>query len=134
MSALATRPTSAGSLREGSYLVIDNEPFRVVQTEKSKTGKHGSAKVRIVAVSLFGGSKKSIVTPADSNVNVPMIEKKNGQIVSVSQDSVQVMDLENYSTFEIAKPPEPEIMEKLAPGAEVEFWIVMDYRRIMRVK
>ncbi len=114
--------------------MIDNEPFRVVQTEKSKTGKHGSAKVRIVAVSLFGGSKKSIVAPADQNLNVPMIDKKSGQIVSVSPDSVQVMDLQDYATFEIAKPPEPEIMEKLALGVEVEYWIVMDYKRIMRVK
>lgn len=39
------KPTEAGSLKEGSYVIIDGEPCKVVEIEKSKTGKHGSAKV-----------------------------------------------------------------------------------------
>ncbi|MEM2221683.1 MAG: translation initiation factor IF-5A, partial [Ignisphaera sp.] len=42
-----------GDLKEGSYVVIDGEPCRVVDVSKAKTGKHGSAKVHLVAIGLF---------------------------------------------------------------------------------
>jgi len=42
-----SRPAELGSAKEGSNIVIDGEPCRVVGIEKSKTGKHGSATVRV---------------------------------------------------------------------------------------
>ncbi|MFP3484331.1 MAG: translation initiation factor IF-5A, partial [Caldivirga sp.] len=47
---MSTRTASAGDIKEGSYIMIDNVPCRVVEVEKSKTGKHGSAKARIVGI------------------------------------------------------------------------------------
>ncbi|GIU70960.1 MAG: hypothetical protein KatS3mg003_0439 [Candidatus Nitrosocaldaceae archaeon] len=34
-----SQPKSLGSLKEGSYIVIDGEPCRIVSYEKSKPGK-----------------------------------------------------------------------------------------------
>ena len=36
-----------GSLKVGSYIVIDGEPCRIVSYDHSKPGKHGSAKARV---------------------------------------------------------------------------------------
>ncbi|MCS7097273.1 MAG: translation initiation factor IF-5A [Candidatus Methanomethylicia archaeon] len=128
------RPEEAGSLKVGSFIIIDDEPCRVVDIEKSKAGKHGSAKVRIVAVGVFDGKKRSYVGPADSQIEVPIIEKKIGQVIAVTPKSLQVMDLSTYEVFEVAFPDEPEIRSKLSPGIEVEYWEIAGRRKIMRVK
>lgn len=52
---LSTRPGELGSLKPGNLVIIDGEPCKVVSIEKSKPGKHGSAKARVVA------DRKSVV-------------------------------------------------------------------------
>ncbi|MEM2449870.1 MAG: translation initiation factor IF-5A, partial [Candidatus Methanomethylicaceae archaeon] len=68
---MSTKPVEIGDLKEGSFVVIDNVPCRVVSIEKSKTGKHGSAKARVTAIGIFDGVKRSIVAPTDQKVEVP---------------------------------------------------------------
>ena len=80
-------------MKTGSYILIEGEPCKIVQYDKSKPGKHGSAKARVVGVGLFDDVKRSIVSPVSANVEVPLIEKKNGQVLSISSDSIQIMDL-----------------------------------------
>jgi len=128
------RPESAGSLKIGSFIVIDDEPCRVVDIDKSKAGKHGSAKVRIVAIGVFDGKKRTYVGPVDAQVEVPIIEKKVGQVISVTPTSLQVMDMSTYEIFDATPPEEPELKKKLAPGVEVEYWEILGRRKIMRVK
>lgn len=132
-----SRPADLGSVKEGSYIILDDEPCKVVSREHFKPGKHGSAKVRLVALSLFTGSKKSYVAPAESRVDIPMIDKRSGQITSVMNDSVQLMDMETFEVFETPKPAPEEMAElggRLEPGMEVEYWTMLGRRRIMRVK
>ena len=62
---------SVGSLKPGKLVVIDDEPCRIIEITKSKAGKHGAAKARIVAVSLFTGNKKNLLKS--------MVIKKNGR-------------------------------------------------------
>ncbi|MBC7121076.1 MAG: translation initiation factor IF-5A [Candidatus Methanosuratus sp.] len=131
---MSTKPVEIGSLKEGSFVVIDGIPCRVVSMEKSKPGKHGSAKGRVVAVGIFDGIKRNIVAPADQRVDVPIVEKRAAQVISIMPDSVQLMDLESYETFEVKKPKDEGIMVKLAPGAEVEYWDILNEKHIMRVK
>jgi translation initiation factor 5A len=131
---MSTKPVEIGSLKEGSFVVIDGVPCRVVSMEKSKTGKHGSAKGRVVAVGIFDGIKRNIVAPADQRVDVPIVEKRTAQVISITPDSVQLMDLESYETFEVKKPKDEEVMAKIAPGAEVEYWDILNEKHIMRVK
>lgn len=128
-----SKPVDLGSVKEGSYIVLDGEPCRVVQVDKSKPGKHGSAKVRIVAISIFTGSKKSYVGPADSRIEVPIIEKRSGQVLAVTPDMIQVMDLQTFETFE-AESVEEDIKDKIKPGVEVEYWKVLGKTKIVRVK
>ncbi len=132
---MSTRTASAGDIKEGSYIMIDNVPCRVVEVEKSKTGKHGSAKARIVGIGVIDGVKRTIVVPTDAAVEVPVIEKFTAQVISVAGDNIQLMDLRNYQTFEIPSSyVEEEAKGKLEPGVQVEVWDVAGYRKIMRVR
>lgn len=129
-----SKPVDLGSVKEGSYIILDGEPCRVVEVEKSKPGKHGSAKVRLVGISIFTASKKSYVSPAESRVEVPLIDKRSGQIISTTQNTVQVMDLQTFEVFETPTPPANELGGTLGHGTEVEYWTVMGKSKIMRIK
>jgi len=129
-----SRPADLGSLKEGSYIIIDGEPCKTVEVEKSKPGKHGSAKVSLTAISVFTGSKKTIIGTVDTHIEVPMIDKRSAQIVSTTPNSVQLMDLGSFEVTESPIPTEPELQGKLVAGAEVEVWVVLGKNKIMRVK
>ena len=129
-----SRPVEVGSVKEGQYIVVDGEPCRVVDLEKSKPGKHGSAKARIVAVGVFDGVKRSIVSPVDARIEVPVIEKRSGQVISTTPETVQLMDLETYETFETPMPTEEELKGRITNGAEVEYWKILGRVKIVRVK
>jgi len=123
-----------GDLKVGSYAIIDDEPSRIASIQKSKPGKHGSAKFRCVAISLFDGSKKSFVSPVVTNIQIPIVEKNTGQVVSVNPSTVQLMDLESYEIFDVARPDDEELSSKLEPGKDVEYWVIMGRYKIQRVK
>ncbi|MEM1922033.1 MAG: translation initiation factor IF-5A, partial [Desulfurococcaceae archaeon] len=56
-----------------------------------------------------------------------------GQIIADTGLSFQVMDMETYETFEIEKETiDEKIRDKLATGSEVEYWIVMGRKLIIR--
>jgi len=129
-----SRPVDVGSVKEGQYIIVDGEPCRVVSLEKSKPGKHGSAKARIVAIGVFDGVKRSIVSPVDARIEVPVIEKRSGQVISTTPEVVQLMDLETYETFETPMPAEEELKSRIADGAEVEYWRILGRVKIVRVK
>jgi len=128
-----SRPMELGALRVGSYIIIDGEPCRVMSYTKSKPGKHGSAKARIVAIGIFDEAKRTLVKPVNAQIEVPIIEKKAGQVIALLPTAVQVMDLETYEILE-APLPEEEIESKLASGIEVEYWRILGRTRIMRTK
>lgn len=117
-------------LKEGRYMIIDEEPCRIIGIQTSKPGKHGEAKARIDAVGLFDGSKRSVVYPVKHKVQVPMIGKRTAQVLSLTESEVQLMDLENYETFSLAI--EAEWKGQLAPGGEVQYLDAMGKRRITR--
>ena len=124
-----------GELKKGSYIVIDGEPCRIVEITKAKTGKHGSAKAHVVAIGVFSGTKKTLVAPVDTRVQVPIIEKRLGQVLADMGDMLQIMDMETYDTFEIEKPADdPQLLQKLQPGVTVEYWIIMGRPKIVRVR
>ncbi len=129
-----SKPVDLGSVKEGSYIIIDGEPSRIVEYDKSKPGKHGAAKARIVAIGLFDGVKRSLVSPVSASIEVPIIEKRSAQVISVSGATVQLMDLESFEYFDVEMPKEPEISSKIQAGVEVEYWRTMSRNKIMRVK
>ena len=116
-------------LKVGRYLNIDDEPCKIISMTTSKPGKHGSAKASIEATSIFTGAKKSITSPVSAKVQVPMIDKRKGQILSIRDDEVQLMDLETFETFSMAINDDHE--SELVEGGEVMYLVAMGRQRLM---
>jgi translation initiation factor 5A len=114
--------------------MIDNEPCRIMDVTKSKPGKHGSAKARIVAIGVFDGQKRQFVKPVDNGAEVPIIDKRPGQVFAVNPNGVQIMDLETYEYLDAAFPDEEDMKAKLVAGAEIEYWRILGKLKITRVK
>ena len=131
-----SKPASLSDVKIGSYIIIDGEPCRIIEYDKSKPGKHGSAKARVVATGVFDGSKHSLVSPVSAGIEIPMIEKRTGQLISINKEQgiVQLMDMETFETFDSPPPDDKEINNKLIEGNEVEYWKVLGKTKIVRIK
>lgn len=118
-------------LKVGRFVMIDGIACRVVDIEVSAPGKHGAAKMRITGIGIFDGQKKTLLKPSSGDIEVPVITKKKAQVVSVSDTTAQVMDLESYETFDL---PIPEDMKgSVKAGAEIEIMEASGRRAISRV-
>ena len=131
---MAFKMAKVGELKEGNYAIINDEPCQIRQITKSKPGKHGSAKFRCTAISLFDGRKQSYVASTDTNIQIPIVDKRSGQIISVSPASIQLMDLETYEMMDVNTPADADIAAKIEAGKEVEYWVILDRVKIQRVK
>jgi len=118
------------TLRVNRYMIIDNEPCKIMSISTSKPGKHGEAKARIEAIGVFDGQKRSIVHPVKHKVGVPLIDKRTAQVVALMGDNVQLMDMETYETFEMPIPD--EYKGKLEPGSEISYLIALGRKKITR--
>jgi translation initiation factor 5A len=123
--------SSMKEVKPGRYILIDNIPCRVVDMEFSAPGKHGAAKVRVTAIGIFDGSKRTLLKPSNADVEVPVITKRKAQVVSKTETTVQLMDLETYDTYDLPMPE--DLKEALKAGAEVEIIESMGKKAIGRV-
>lgn len=114
------RQVEIKNLKPGGFVIIDDVACKVEDVQISKSGKHGSAKARVTVTGIFDNQKRVIVKPADSGVDVPMIEKKTMQVIALIGDNVQLMDLEDYSTRQVPIPD--EFKGKLIEGEEILVW------------
>lgn len=115
-------------LKVGRYIVIDEEPCKIISIQLSKPGKHGEAKSRLEAIGLFDGQKRSIVHPVTHRVRVPMIDKRKAQVLSMHGDVAQLMDLATYETFELAVTE--EYQGKIEPGQEIMYVEALGRRKL----
>lgn len=121
----------ATGARTGVVIMVDGEAYSVRSNDVSKTGKHGASKCRIEAIGIFADKKKIVAVPGDTRFDVPLIEKKKAQVISVSDSMASVMDLDSYETFDITFMP--EIKDKLAADQQVEYWDIEGKKSIMRI-
>ncbi|MEM0215815.1 MAG: translation initiation factor IF-5A [Archaeoglobaceae archaeon] len=118
-------------LREGGYIVIDEEPCEIISISVSKPGKHGAAKARIDAIGIFDSQKRSIVEPVTAKIYIPIVERKRAQVLSVARDNAQLMDLSSFETFELPIPE--DLKDKISPGKEVIYIESLGKRKIERM-
>lgn len=127
-----TKQSSVASLKSGSYVVIDGVACKVNKIETSRPGKHGHAKCRVDASSLIDGSRKVIVLPGHDKIEVPIIDKKSAQVLSVSGDTANVMDEENYETFDVKIPD--DLKGQVTEGVSVIYWDIMGDKVLKQLK
>merc|ERR1712093_792059 len=87
-----TFPTSAGSIKKGSYMIIKGFPCKVQEVSASKTGKHGHAKASIVGTDIFTGKKYEDSVPTSHNVDCPNVTKTEYTVISIDDGYVTLMD------------------------------------------
>ena len=73
------------------------------------------------------------MSPVSANMEVPLIDKRSGQVISLSGQTLQIMDLETFEVFETSSVEE-EIKNKIRQGGEVEYWKVLERIKIVRAK
>jgi len=122
--------------------MVDEEPCQIKSTERSKSGKHGHAKVRIVCVGLFDNNKRSLTFPSGSMVDIPEITKGTAQINYIEENSINIMDLESYESIDVNWPQDEDLKNKLKDlqadpkkisTAQVEYWGLAGKTLINRV-
>lgn len=128
---MGTTFTSLKELRVGKFVIIDGEPCKVVDLSSSAPGKHGSAKMRIVGVGIFDNQKRMLYGPASDDAEVPILERKRGQILSFDGTSVQVMDLESYETFDLAVPE--DMRKDVEAGKEIDYFECMGRKLLTKI-
>jgi len=125
---MAKEQKEVRDLQEGNYVMIEDAACVINSYSTAKPGKHGSAKARIEAEGVFDGKKRSLSQPVDAKIWVPIVERKQGQVVSVeSADIAQVMDLETYDTITIKTPGDVD----LSPDDEIEYLEMEEQRKIL---
>jgi len=122
----------AGTLKQGSYVLFDNVPCVVKSIQTSRTGKHGHAKCRVEAIGMINSQKIIKIMPAHDKVDVPLIDKKSAQVLSISGDTANVMDMETYETFDL-KISE-DLKDNVVEGSKVIYWIIMNQKVLKQVK
>jgi translation initiation factor 5A len=118
-------------LKVNRYIIIDDEPCKIVSISTSKPGKHGEAKARIEAIGIFDEQKRSVVHPVRHKVQVPLIDKRTAQVVALMGDQVQLMDMDTYETFEMNIPE--DLKGQLNAGEEIQYLSALGKVKITRV-
>jgi translation initiation factor 5A len=122
--------------------MVDDEPCIIKSTERSKSGKHGHAKVRVVCVGMFDENKRSLTFPSGQMVEVPEINKGNAQVNFIEDAMINIMDLESYQSFDVNWPKDEELISKLKSLqndpkkmslTQVEYWQLAGKTLINRV-
>lgn len=115
---MAKEQKQVRELQEGNYVIIDDAACKIDAYSTAKPGKHGSAKARVEARGVFDNKKRSFSQPVDAKVWVPIVDRKQGQVVAKeSENVVQVMDLDTYETITIEIPDDVSV----EPDDEIEY-------------
>lgn len=116
------------NLKKGSFILIDGIPCRVVDVSVTKSGKHGAAKAHVEGMGLVDGRRRNIIKPADAKVPVPVLLKKQAQVLAIVGEKVQLMDLTDYSNFEMDIPE--DMKGKLESGQEIMYYEIEGIRTL----
>ena len=129
---MTTKVVEIKTLKVGKYIVLGGEASKITSYTTSSPGKHGAAKARLEAVGIFDNQKRTLTKPVDQKVDIPIIDKRLGQVLSIQGSVVQIMDMENYETLELPMPE--DIADKIVEGIEVEYITALGNMKIMRTK
>ena len=119
-------------IKEGGFIIIDDAPCRIEKVTRSTSGKHGASKYRIDATGILDNRHRSLVLPSGETVDVPIMLKKKAQILAVVGNKAQLMDMQDYSQFELDIPGERK--DEIVAGNEVDYFEIMDVKTLKQLK
>ncbi|OCF37767.1 eukaryotic translation initiation factor 5A [Kwoniella heveanensis CBS 569] len=115
--ASKTFPMQCSALRKNGHVVIKGRPCKIVDMSTSKTGKHGHAKVHLVAIDIFTGKKLEDISPSTHNMDVPNVRRQEYQLLDIQDGFLNLMDGDGNSKDDV-KVPETEIGQQIESDFE----------------
>jgi len=120
--ASETFPMQCSALRKNGFVMIKGRPCKIVEMSTSKTGKHGHAKVHMVALDIFTGKKLEDICPSTHNMEVPNVKRRDFQLIDIDDGFLSLMD-DGGDIRDDLKVPEGdlgnEIVEQHGNGSEL---------------
>merc|ERR1712073_16191 len=98
-------PLQCSALRKNGFVMIKGRPCKIVEMSTSKTGKHGHAKVHMVALDIFTGKKLEDICPSTPNMEVPNVKRRDFQLLDIEDGFLSLMD-DTGNTRDDLKVPE----------------------------
>lgn len=111
---------TAHDAKPGTNIMVDGAPCTVRSQDISKTGKHGASKCRMECTGMIDGKKRIVMKPGSDRFDVPLVEKKKGQILSFEGSTASLMDLETFETINVEVAE--DVREQMKEGVQVEYW------------
>lgn len=115
--ASVTYPQQCSALRKNGHVVIKGRPCKIVDMSTSKTGKHGHAKVHLVATDIFTGRKYEDISPSTHNMDVPNVTRREFQLINIDDGYLNLMSNDGSSKDDV-KVPEGELGEQITADFE----------------
>ncbi|TFK69811.1 eukaryotic translation initiation factor 5A-2 [Pluteus cervinus] len=131
--ASLTFPMQCSALRKNGHVVIKGRPCKIVDMSTSKTGKHGHAKVHLVAIDIFTGKKlvsfhrarlylitdarthQEDICPSTHNMDVPHVQRTEYQLVNIDEGFLNLMNQDGASKDDV-KVPEGDLGVQIQTG------------------
>ncbi|BFZ59418.1 translation initiation factor eIF5A [Saitoella coloradoensis] len=110
--ASLTYPMQCSALRKNGHVVIKGRPCKIVDMSTSKTGKHGHAKVHLVAIDIFTGKKLEDLSPSTHNMDVPNVNRTEFQLLDIDDGFLNLMTTEG-DTKDDVRVPDGELGSKI---------------------
>jgi translation initiation factor 5A len=124
--------STINKLKSGGFVIIDDVPCRVDKVQTSSSGKHGHAKVRVNAIGILDGRRRSIVKASGKTVDVPIINRHIAQILAIVGDNAQLMDMKTYEVFELPIPE--ELKDTIEAGKEINYFEIVGIKTLKQIK
>jgi len=110
--ASATYPMQCSALRKNGHVVIKGRPCKIVDMSTSKTGKHGHAKVHLVAIDIFTGKKLEDLCPSTHNMDVPNVSRTEYQFSYIDDDFLHLITQDGGEKNDV-KVPDGELGDRI---------------------
>jgi len=115
--ASLTYPMQCSALRKNGHVVIKGRPCKIVDMSTSKTGKHGHAKVHLIAIDIFTGKKLEDICPSTHNMDVPNVSRNEYQLVNIDDGFLNLMTPDGTAKDDV-KVPEGDLGTQITSGFE----------------
>ncbi|KAF8797747.1 eukaryotic translation initiation factor 5A [Phlegmacium glaucopus] len=103
------------ALRKNGHVCIKGRPCKIVDMSTSKTGKHGHAKVHLVAIDIFTGKKLEDICPSTHNMDVPNVQRNEYQLVNIDDGFLNLMTNDGTAKDDV-KVPEADLGKDIQAG------------------
>merc|ERR1712029_693441 len=111
--ASLTFPMQCSALRKNGFVCIKNRPCKIVDMSTSKTGKHGHAKVHLVAIDIFTGKKLEDLSPSTHNMDVPNVSRREFQLLDITDDDFLSLMDDSGNTKDDVKLPDGDLGDRI---------------------